>query len=280
MNLHECILTNNDCYTTNRTITPKGVMVHSTGANNPNLRRYVQPDDGLLGTNGNANDWNRSGTSACVHAFVGKLKDGTIATYQTLPWSHRGWHAGTGTSGTSANNTHISFEICEDALSDKTYFSAVYQEAVDLTAYLCSQYGLDPKADGVVICHSEGYQRGVASQHADVLHWFPTFNKTMDDFRTDVAAAMTVTAMGTTTTTTTEEDEDMTQDKFNEMMDVYLQQLGELEPSDWSADAREKVEAAGLIKGDENGKKKYKSFMTRETMAVMLSRLMEKMGIS
>lgn len=50
----------------------------------------------------------------CVHTFIGKLKDGSIATYQTLPWNHRGWHAGGG-----ANNTHIGFEICEDNLTDK-----------------------------------------------------------------------------------------------------------------------------------------------------------------
>lgn len=41
MNLHELILTKNDCYKSNRWITPKGVMVHSTGANNPNLKRCV-----------------------------------------------------------------------------------------------------------------------------------------------------------------------------------------------------------------------------------------------
>ena len=43
MKLLQCILTENDCYQTGRTIRPKGVMVHSTGANNPSLRRYVQP---------------------------------------------------------------------------------------------------------------------------------------------------------------------------------------------------------------------------------------------
>ena len=86
MNLHRLILTENDCYKAGRTIAPQGVMVHSTGANNPNLRRYVGPDDGLLGANHNGNHWNRSGIDACVHAFIGKLSDGSIATYQTLPW--------------------------------------------------------------------------------------------------------------------------------------------------------------------------------------------------
>ena len=200
MNLLPCILTENDCYKENRTITPKGVMVHSTGANNPNLRRYVQPAEGdtdraallaELGANKNKNDWNRAGTSACVHAFIGKLADGSVAACQTLPWDRRGWHAGTGTGGASANSTHISFEICEDGLTDLNYFRLVYREAVELTAYLCEQYGLDPLEDGVVICHQEGYRRGVASNHADVLHWFPKMGKSMDDFRSDVAAEMT-----------------------------------------------------------------------------------------
>lgn len=267
MNLHQCLLTNNDCYKTNKTITPKGIMWHSTGANNPNIRRYVQPDDGLLGANSNGNHWNVSGLSVCVNAFIGKLKDGTIATYQTLPWNHKPWGAGVGTSGISANNTHIQFEICEDALSDETYFNAVYQEAVELTAYLCKMYGLDPTADGVIICHSEGHTRGIASGHADVMHWFPTFGKSMDTARADVAAAMSAN-----TTTTTEDDEDMTQDKFNEMMDVYLTNLGTQEPSDWSATARGWAEGNGIIKGDESGQKLYKVFCTREQMVQFLYR--------
>ncbi len=199
MKLLKCILTENDCYQTKRTIQPRGVMVHSTGANNPTLRRYVQPAVGdpkrdtllnTLGINKNGNHWNRAGIDACVHGFIGKLADGSVAAAQTLPWTHRGWHAGDGTSGRSANDTHISFEICEDGLTDPAYFKLIYQEAVELTAYLCTQYGLDPLADGVVICHSEGYRRGVASGHADVEHWFPRYGKSMDDFRADVAAEL------------------------------------------------------------------------------------------
>jgi len=121
----------------------EGIMVHSTGANNPYLRRYVGPDDGLLGVNQYNNHWNQDrpdGKQVCVHAFIGKLKDGSIATYQTLPWDHRGWHA-----GGSANDTHIGFEICEDGLTDASYFNAVYKEAVELCVYLCKLYNLTEK---------------------------------------------------------------------------------------------------------------------------------------
>lgn len=192
MDLIKNILTKSDCYKTNKTITPKGVMVHSTGANNPNLKRYCQPNIQGIGVNKYNNDWNRSGLTVCVHAFIGKLENGNIATVQTLPWNHRGWHC-----GKSGNDTHISFEICEDGLTDKTYFQKVYTEAVELTAYLCKEYNLDPLKDGVVICHSEGYKRGIASNHGDVMHWFPKHGKTMDDFRKDVS-----TKMGKENTTT------------------------------------------------------------------------------
>jgi N-acetylmuramoyl-L-alanine amidase CwlA len=181
MKLYKLILTNNACYKAGKTIKPKGIMIHSTGANNPWLKRYVGPDDGLLGKNQYNNHWNQDkpgGRQVCVHAFIGKLADGSIATYQTLPWNHRGWHA-----GGDANNTHIGFEICEDGLTDASYFSAVYKEAVELCVHLCKLYGLSEKD---ILCHSEGYKQGIASNHADVMHWFPKHGKTMDTFRVDV----------------------------------------------------------------------------------------------
>ena len=42
----------------------------------------------------------------------------------------------------------------------------------------------------MVLCHAEGHQRGIASNHSDVLHWFPKHGKSMDDFRADVAAEL------------------------------------------------------------------------------------------
>ena len=183
MNLHTLILTNNACYKAGRRITPKGIMVHSTGANNPWLKRYVGPDDGLLGKNQYNNHWNQPmDREVCVHAFIGKLADGTVATYQTLPWDYRGWHcAGSG------NDTHISFEICEDDLTDAAYLDKVYNEAVDLCVYLCELYGLTEQD---IICHCEGHDRGIASNHADVLHWWPKHGKNMDTFRADVKALL------------------------------------------------------------------------------------------
>lgn len=210
MRLRQQILTKNACYQAGRTIRVKGVMVHSTGANNPRVSRYV-PGDDEIGRNTAGNHWNQpkpGGQSKCVHAFLGKFADGEVGVVQTLPWNHRGWHA-----GGAANNTHIGFEICEDGLTDPVYFGKVYREAVELVAMLCGQYGLDPQKDGVVICHQEGYRRKVASNHADVLHWFPKMGKTMDDFRADVARTMKG------------EDEIVTYEQWKGFMEQYRKEL-------------------------------------------------------
>jgi len=259
MNLHQLFLTNNACYKAGVTMSPKGIMVHSTGANNPWLRRYVGPDDGLLGTNSGGNHWNTlkpGGISVCVHAFIGKLADGTVATYQTLPWNMVGWHSGRGIKGSANNMGYIGFEICEDALGDPVYFSAVYQEAVELCAMLCKEHGLDPATQ--IICHSEGNTLGVASNHADVMHWFPRHGKNMDTFRAAVAAEI---------------EDDMTKDQVIAIIKEHEADKAAQEPSDWSEEARTWAEGNGVIAGDGSGNMQYKSACTREQMVVFLYRL-------
>ncbi|MCX7714285.1 MAG: N-acetylmuramoyl-L-alanine amidase [Clostridia bacterium] len=225
MNLHKLILTNNACYKAGRTIVPKGVMVHSTGANNPWLKRYVGPDDGLLGKNQYNNHWNQDkpdGRQVCVHAFIGKLADGSVATYQTLPWNMRGWHC-----GGSGNDTHIGFEICEDGLNDASYFAAVYREAAELCAYLCKEYGLTEKD---VICHSEGYKLGIASNHSDVMHWFPKHGKSMDTFRAEVKRLLSVAETSAST----------------EPKKLYRVQVGAYSVKENAEDMLKKVQATGF----------------------------------
>ena len=193
MNLNKLILTKNECYIKQVHIKPVGIMVHSTGANNPWLKRYVGPDDGKLGKNPYNNHWNTlrpSGSQVCVHGFIGKLADGSVATYQTLPWDIRGWHSGyySKKSTTNANKMgYIGFEICEDSTNDRVYLQKVYSEAVELCAHLCKTFNLDPTKDGVIISHHEGNRRKLASNHADVEHWWTKHGFTMAQFRSDVA---------------------------------------------------------------------------------------------
>lgn len=259
MRLHKALLTHNDCYLRGRTIRPRGVMVHSTGANNPWLRRYLAPDDGQLGTP-SPRHWNQGGVGACVHAMIGKAADSSVCTYQTLPWNMRGWHC-----GRSGNDTHIAFEICEDGLTDEGYFRATYQAAVELTAYLCELYRLDPQADGVVLCHSEGYARGIASNHADVMHWWRRYGVSMDDFRAAVAAALDGG------------ERDLTEQEVRAIVREELaaaqSERDKLPPSDWARDQLAAAVAAGITDG-----KRPQSHATRQEVAIMVRKALEGRG--
>ena len=198
-----CMMTQSTCYKGTRKFTPKGVLWHSTGANNPWLKRYVQPDDNasnrtellnLLGKNQYGNDWNHINREAGLNFWIGKLADGTVAAVQTMPWDYRPWGCGSGSKG-SCNNTHIQFEICEDGLNDKSYWEAVYKEACEMTAYLCKKFGIDPKGtttcNGVtvptIIDHTSSHALGLGSNHGDVQHWSRKYGKTMENVRNDVA---------------------------------------------------------------------------------------------
>lgn len=187
-------LTNNKCYKAGRTITVRGLMLHSVGCNQPSAEVF-------------ARKWNDPNMSRliCCH---GMIDGNTGDVWQFLPWNHRGWHGASGKAG-SCNNTHIGVEMCEPACiryvggsrftfaeADRAQAVAVarrtYDSAVQLFAMLCRQYGLDPLQDGVIISHKEGYARGIASNHGDPEHLWRQLGMglTMDDFRQAVKAAM------------------------------------------------------------------------------------------
>lgn len=189
MKLVQSILTKNPCYTAGRKITVKGLMLHSVGCSQPKASVFI-------------NSWNSASYSnACVHGFIDG-NDGSV--YQTLPWNHRGWHA-----GGDANNTHIGVEMCEpacikyvtgstftcsDTATAKACAERTYQAAVELFAMLCKEYGLNPMKD--IISHKEGHAKGIASNHGDPEHLWNGLKMgyTMDTFRQAVKAKMNGTA--------------------------------------------------------------------------------------
>ena len=191
MKLVQSIMTKNPCYTAGRKITVKGLMLHSVGCPQPNASVFIK-------------NWNTpSYGTACVHGFIDG-NDGTV--YQTLPWNHRGWHCASGPKG-SGNNTHIGVEMCEPASirytggssftcsnlsAAKVSVKKTYEAAVELFAYLCKLYGINPTADGVIISHREGHARGIASNHGDPEHLWNGLGMgyTMNTFRKDVKEKM------------------------------------------------------------------------------------------
>ncbi len=236
MHIIEVFTTGNKCYQVGAPLRPQGLMLHSIGTPQPSaavLARYFD-------------QYQPGGQSVCVHAFV--QADGTV--YQTLPWEMRGWHC-----GGAANGTHIGVEMTEPAAA-MSYAEAAeqitgtYRAAVELFAQLCTQFGLDPLADGVIIGHAEGHRRGVASNHADPELLWNTYGMgyTMDGFRRDVAAAMA--AKNTDT-----EDEDMT--RYNTIDDV----------PEWARGDLQRMVREGVLQGDANGKLDLSEDMLR-TMIV------------
>ena len=77
----QCFMTQSTCYQGTGKMVVKGVLWHSTGANNPTLKRYVQPDDNapnrggascLLGKNTYGNDWNHIYRKAGLNCWIGQ----------------------------------------------------------------------------------------------------------------------------------------------------------------------------------------------------------------
>lgn len=190
MKIIKKLATSNPCYKAGRTITPKGLMLHSVGCPQPSAEVF-------------AVNWNDSAIKVCVHAIL--QSDGTV--YQLLPWNYRAWHC-----GSSGNNTHIGVEMtepscirytggsnftCSDLAAAKQQVRGTYKTAVELFAYLCKLYNLNPLTQ--ICSHAEGYRKGIASNHGDPEHLWKQLglSYTMNGFRRDVKAKMDGTSTPT-----------------------------------------------------------------------------------
>lgn len=244
MTLYQCLLVKNRWYNSGSTIPISGIVVHSSGANNAQLRRYVNPTGNqttgmgviwpeektwnkfqalqAIGTNQYANDWNRPEQPYGMHAFVGKLAGGTVAAVQTLPWNSFLWGCGSGMNG-SYNATHIQFEICEDT-TDKAYTKQAYETAVELCAYLCKVFDIPVNK---IRSHREAHLDGYASSHVDPEHWWCLYGYSMDSFRDAVRKKLG------------------TQDAVDVTVQNAVQDIGLNSPDYWSAVLRGETKATG-----------------------------------
>ena len=180
----------NRCYITAQKMVPQGIVVHSTGANNPYLKRYVDaPEE--VGINRYGNHWNVAkpgGRSVCVHAFIGYDKAEQVRVAEILPLDICCWGVGKGKKGSyNYDPAYIQFEICEDKLTDKVYYEKAFSVAVEYCAGLCKTYGIRVEN---IVGHCEAYRLGYGSNHSDPEHWMKKFGESMDDFRRNVAAKL------------------------------------------------------------------------------------------
>ena len=196
MEIIQCYQTKNPCYRKGTPMKPVGIVVHSTGANNPHLCRYVDCPE-RLGVNRYGNHWNRPEAATLVHGAIGLDKEGFVTVVNTLPYTMAAWGVGKGSRGSYNYDPtgHIQFEMCEDDLTDPSYFDQVMGTAVAYCARLCREYGLAAES---IVSHKEAHAQGYASNHGDPENWMGRFGMTMEDFRARVRAKLKgeVTIMG------------------------------------------------------------------------------------
>lgn len=237
-------------YTTFQNRGPLGLMLHSVGTPQP---------DALVFANG----WNRPGREASVHAVL--QDDGTV--YQTMPWNFRAWHA-----GGDANNTHIGVEMtesgyihytgganftCSNIVAAKTQAIGCYKTAVELFAYLCMAYRLNPMTD--IISHAEGAKKGIASNHGDPEHYWRglDLSYTMDTFRKAVADKIKETE----DTMTEKQVREIVKDELTKSIDrdaimdligdKWIETFVDLPP--WAKPEMKALIEAGIVKGVQLG---------------------------
>lgn len=190
MEIIKAYATKNLCYIAARKMTPKGIVVHSTGVNNPNLKRYVDAPE-QVGANKYGNHWNTlkpGGKQVCVHAFIGYDKNKQIKVAEILPLNICCWGVGEGEKGSyNYDPAYIQFEICEDGLTDKTYYEKAFAVAAEYCAQLCETHGIGTEK---IVGHCEAYKQGYGSNHSDPEHWMKKFGETMEDFRKQVSAIL------------------------------------------------------------------------------------------
>ena len=202
--------TKNACFITGQQGTTKCVVLHSTGVNNPFLKRFVD-DEEHVGKNKYGNHWNNylvdGKRKVMVHAFLGRsdvegMGEGKYNTCisQILPYSMCAWHVGGKSKfGMKCSFNYspkaVAFEVCEDSGDNLDYFLEVFTLAQEYCAMLCKEFKLNPLKD--IYSHKETYEIGAGSScHVDPHHWFDKINKKfgtsydMDWFRQEVKKIM------------------------------------------------------------------------------------------
>lgn len=249
----EVILRNNLNYLNRKPMKPTYIMIHSTGCDNPNLKRYVQPDNGLIGFNEYGNHWNQrmpDGQKKCVHGFIGKLKDGKVEYIKTLPYNICAWGCGSGVKG-SFNNHAIQIEVCEGGSSD--YFEAVKCSLLSILPSLMDEFNIPVEN---VIGHQEGFLLGMASNHGDPDSYFKRFNYSIKKLRDDLRGLKS-----------------MTYEKFLEYMERYERERGSLPVPEWAKDEYQLCINRGITDGT-----RPMSYCTRVETACMVNRMKREEG--
>ena len=176
MNIIKTYAVNSTCYIESKKMIPQGIVIHSTGVNDPMLARYT--------------DCPESTEKECAHAFIGYDKEKNLSIAEVLPLDICCRNIGIGMKGSfDCNPPYIQLDVCEDGLRDRHYYNKVFCLAAEYCAYLCKKFNLDVKS---IVSHKEAYEMGYGSNYADPDYWMNIFGETMGDFRRRVSNLLNI----------------------------------------------------------------------------------------
>lgn len=161
MTITQAICTKNARYRANEPLTPTGVVLHSIGT--------PQPDARVL-----QGIWQRKESPYVTHYVLDDVR-----VLQTMPHNRKCWHV-----GAPGNGRWLGIELCEpkeirytggasfrvlDRAAARAYCEKTYENAVQLLAKLCRDYGWDP--DTAILTHYEVTRRHLSqTDHVDPEH--------------------------------------------------------------------------------------------------------------
>lgn len=220
-------------------------------------------------------------TNASADFFVGH--NGDIWQYNPDPKSRYCWAVGGGRQsnyggsfyGKAKNNNSVSIEMCVKTKSGKTtgvpansadwyITNETLNATVELTKYLMNLYN-------VPVDHVIRHFDVTGKLCPGVVGWnYPSGSESAwEDFKARIAYD-----------TKNEEDEDMSIEKFTELMHEYRATLQDNDSNEYSKEAREWATEAGLIQGNSTGEFNgmWEDFMTREQFVTVLYRFAKSIG--
>lgn len=197
-------------------------------------------------------------------------KNGRIGLY--VDEKNRSWC----TSSEANDQRAITIECASDTVEPYRMNEVVYQSLIKLCIDICKRYGktkllwFDDKN------YALNYQPKDNEMIITVHRWFANKSCPGDWLYNrlgDLANKVTVQLNNNTSYLIDEEEEEVTQEKFNEMMNAWLAEQADKGPASWSKEARDWAESNGYIQGDEKGRKMYKKPLTREEFIQVLYRI-------
>ena len=215
-----------------------------------------------------------SKSSTKASSNYGIDKDGRIGLY--VDEGNRSWC----TSSNANDQRAVTIECASDTKDPYRMNDCVYESLITLCADICQRNGKDTLLWFDNKDYALNYQPKNNEMVITVHRWFA--NKScpgdwlysrLGDLANKVNAILKQQNNIPEIPNQKEEEEEMTQEKFNEMMNVWLTEQAKKDPSPWSQEARDWAEGKGYIQGDENGQKMYKKPLTREEFIQVLYRV-------